>query len=566
MVTAKRPEEEYENLYGVPQYKKPSSDDEDILKYPEGSPTPEELAEMSESGLLGRASGGPFDYDDLENEEEEESQRDSELPEHLKRFFEEERRKESLRSPEKGPGKPGEGSAMKGGAKGGAVKQGEKALVRSPYFWAAVGIILLVLIIIILFIAPLFTGPEKGDVAQASEKPSIICLDPGHPAETEEGLSTGATGEYQLNWKVANELKAELEKRTYQVIMTKTSEEQSVRNKDRADICADGGAAFMYALHAEAGGPPHPYHIYPKDSRTKIQAISKEYAEKIQAKLMAKLKNDTEFKNGGTCMEDACTGVSNLGIYSEADKRELPASLIEMIKLDDKGNSILDIDEKRKRFVEGIADGIESVIPKTGGGLGKCPALVPTDPTSATATHITNYSDQPSSVYGPGAFANMDDYPNKSYSLERGGSINQHWGQPELISILQSVAGAYNKAHPDLKILMGDLSSKSGGPLDSHSSHQIGLDVDIYSLGPKSYLKEGNPGVYDRDLAIEVGKLLMDTKAIIYIFYNDDPVQTAVNNYAKEKSLPGVMQTEDGHYNHFHVRIDKMKYRKACGF
>ncbi len=65
-------------------------------------------------------------------------------------------------------------------------------------------------------------------------------------------------------------------------------------------------------------------------------------------------------------------------------------------------------------------------------------------------------------------------------------SRNRHWGHPELVRFVRSVAAqAQARGFPDLWI--GDLAQPRGGPMPwGHVSHQTGLDVDIWlDLSPK---------------------------------------------------------------------------------
>lgn len=192
---------------------------------------------------------------------------------------------------------------------------------------------------------------------------------------------------------------------------------------------------------------------------------------------------------------------------------------------------------------------------------GLCVPLKATDPTSATATNITNYSNNPTSIMHPGAFLDMKTLPDSESYLKVSNSM---WGQPELVSLLEGVAAEWNRRHADVKIKYNDLSSKSGGPLSGHASHQVGVDVDVNNNSSPSFLMS-NSG-YDPNLAIELAKLFLDTKAIIFIFYNDSNIYNTVNSYASSNQLPGDIRFATGHENHFHVRIDKAKYKEACGY
>ena len=66
-------------------------------------------------------------------------------------------------------------------------------------------------------------------------------------------------------------------------------------------------------------------------------------------------------------------------------------------------------------------------------------------------------------------------------------SRNRNYGQPELIDFIQKLS-AFAARQPGWKgLYIGDISQPRGGPmLSGHASHQIGLDVDIWMLPPKS--------------------------------------------------------------------------------
>jgi penicillin-insensitive murein endopeptidase len=60
-------------------------------------------------------------------------------------------------------------------------------------------------------------------------------------------------------------------------------------------------------------------------------------------------------------------------------------------------------------------------------------------------------------------------------------SRNRNWGDPELISFLESFAAKVPKVAGWNGILVGDLAQPRGGPmLTGHASHQVGLDADIW--------------------------------------------------------------------------------------
>lgn len=65
-------------------------------------------------------------------------------------------------------------------------------------------------------------------------------------------------------------------------------------------------------------------------------------------------------------------------------------------------------------------------------------------------------------------------------------SRNRYWGHPEMISFLQGLSVAAQKAGWN-GLYIGDISQPRGGPMTSgHASHQMGLDADVWMLPPPS--------------------------------------------------------------------------------
>ncbi|MFV0368930.1 MAG: penicillin-insensitive murein endopeptidase [Hyphomicrobiaceae bacterium] len=60
-------------------------------------------------------------------------------------------------------------------------------------------------------------------------------------------------------------------------------------------------------------------------------------------------------------------------------------------------------------------------------------------------------------------------------------SRNRNWGHPNLIALLEKFASEVQKNDGWSGLLVGDISQPRGGPmLTGHSSHQVGLDADIW--------------------------------------------------------------------------------------
>jgi penicillin-insensitive murein endopeptidase len=68
-------------------------------------------------------------------------------------------------------------------------------------------------------------------------------------------------------------------------------------------------------------------------------------------------------------------------------------------------------------------------------------------------------------------------------------SRNRYWGHPDMIAFLKRLAANVHKDAGWAGILVGDIGQPRGGPaLTGHTSHQIGLDADIWLTPMPSHL------------------------------------------------------------------------------
>lgn len=65
------------------------------------------------------------------------------------------------------------------------------------------------------------------------------------------------------------------------------------------------------------------------------------------------------------------------------------------------------------------------------------------------------------------------------YLRIKAGSEDRSYGHPALVLMLGRSAREVARASPGSVMLVGDLSTKSGGPLSGHRSHQSGRDADV---------------------------------------------------------------------------------------
>jgi murein endopeptidase len=147
-------------------------------------------------------------------------------------------------------------------------------------------------------------------------------------------------------------------------------------------------------------------------------------------------------------------------------------------------------------------------------------------------------------------------------------SITKHpriWGKLHMIEFLTDLGFLWDLSHNPYRklvqspILLGDISPDGGAhpsrdPVDDHSSHKKGVDVDIYILckdGKAKRIGYKNKEQYDFERTLKLAELIFQAAkrknvVIDKAWYNDEDVQ---------KNFNGRLQTLGGHDDHFHIRL-----------
>ena len=207
---------------------------------------------------------------------------------------------------------------------------------------------------------------------------------------------------------------------------------------------------------------------------------------------------------------------------------------------------------------------------------------------------VTKGPENPSEAEGrpqAGRLINGEQMPleHDCYVLKR---QRNAWGTNEtveqLLQAIQAVCKSKklrrkNKGKRIPKIVIGDLSSRRGGPLPPHKSHQNGRDVDIgyYHKGTKQLrgFKSANEKNLDKRLMWALIDQLLDQDAVEYLFM-DKKIQKMMYAWAlkqgeKESRLRSLFQYpkgrgrviirhEPGHVNHIHVRFRCPSTDESC--
>jgi penicillin-insensitive murein endopeptidase len=198
-----------------------------------------------------------------------------------------------------------------------------------------------------------------------------------------------------------------------------------------------------------------------------------------------------------------------------------------------------------------------------------------------------------------GRFASMSlsgGYPNEGWQLRgkrlrpthdlrvREPSRERVYGHPALVLMLGRSAHDVATAAPGSVLLVGDLSSKEGGPLPGHRSHQSGRDADVafyvtdlhgkplrsteyVAFDGDGHSKDGRPLLFDDERNwLLVQSWARDRRAGLSHIFVSWPLRERLLKYARSKPrfAPYVLQATallkqpekgEAHDDHFHVRI-----------
>ncbi len=162
-------------------------------------------------------------------------------------------------------------------------------------------------------------------------------------------------------------------------------------------------------------------------------------------------------------------------------------------------------------------------------------------------------------------------------------SRDRNWGHPALIAFLERFAKMVPSINGWPGLLVGDVSQPRGGPmLNGHSSHQIGLDADIWltpmpdrtlSREEREFMNALNV-VRSDGLGVDPAKWTPEHLALIKaaarqpeverIFVNPAIKKAICEEATGDRSWLTKVRPMYGHNYHFHVRIKCPEGDSAC--
>lgn len=223
---------------------------------------------------------------------------------------------------------------------------------------------------------------ESEEVASVSDatsteeeysKPKKIVIDPANQMEinvdTEEigpgsdekkqGCSVGHIGvsmdtkEYELNLKYALALKEKLEKKGYEVVMTRETNDVNISNKKRAEIANESGASVFIRIQMNYSSNPYETGIMAVSMKPDNIYNSQLYEESnaLATRLLQGISEKNDVVNHGIYETDQMTSINWSG---------LPVTLIKLGYLSNEAEEAkLISDEYMNKMVDGIVKGIE---------------------------------------------------------------------------------------------------------------------------------------------------------------------------------------------------------------
>ena len=199
-----------------------------------------------------------------------------------------------------------------------------------------------------------------------------VCIDPGHQEKanndqepigpgsdiTKARVSAGATGvstkieEYRLTLTVSLLLKEELEKRGYEVVMTRTSNDVNISNKERAEIATDANADVFIRIHADsATGNASGAMTMCQSASNPFTAYMYEDCHLLSQCILDCFVAATDALSRGVTETDSMSGIN----WST-----MPVTILEMGFLSNPSDDALMSDpDYQAKMVKGIADGID---------------------------------------------------------------------------------------------------------------------------------------------------------------------------------------------------------------
>lgn len=237
---------------------------------------------------------------------------------------------------------------------------------------------------------------QKGDQEEAQENEDTVieteeretengkkvAIDPGHqgsnvdmsdmepigPGSGEMKMKStgGTTGQFtgvpesELNLNISKQLRTELEKRGYEVVLTREDQDTAISNKERALLAAESGADIYVRIHANGSEDSSA-----NGAMTMVPSKENPYVSTLA---------DSSYLLGQCIIDAYCnaTGIRNNGVQlydnmSGINWSKIPVTILEMgFMTNQSDDENMEKPEFQVKMVQGIADGIEEYFQQSG--------------------------------------------------------------------------------------------------------------------------------------------------------------------------------------------------------
>lgn len=208
------------------------------------------------------------------------------------------------------------------------------------------------------------------------EEKKIIVINPGHQAvqdkekeplgpgstQMKNRVSSGTRGvatdvyEYEFNLEISLKLRDELMKAGYDVIMTRTTHEVSISNRERAVLANDADADLFISIHAngsENSSKQGIMTIYPSKENPYVSELSDEFMK------LSTVLHDEMIKASGA----PSAGVKARDNMVTLNWAKVPATIVELGYMsNEEEDLLLNTPEYQDKLVLGMVNGINSYL------------------------------------------------------------------------------------------------------------------------------------------------------------------------------------------------------------
>ncbi len=198
-----------------------------------------------------------------------------------------------------------------------------------------------------------------------------ICIDPGHPSEIGRGSSGKKISEIEAVWLIGSRVAKELEELGYKVVLTKSKQEELVKNRRRAEIANEAKADLMVRLHCDGAGSTGFAVYWPSKQGTaqgrtgpsrevidKTAKIAPVFHKELGRALKGKLR-DNGLKGDEKTLIGSRQGALTGSIFSE-----VAVVLVEMVDLTNpKDDAFIASKEGQDLYVKALTQAIQKSVP-----------------------------------------------------------------------------------------------------------------------------------------------------------------------------------------------------------